>query len=109
MGINNDWTLSSGSQSTVESKVSKQSPKSTVPSKFSLADELSSLQCLWETLSKCLDAFDDSGDNNAYLVIQNTVEAFFMVHSLEASKEDQKNKNKMTNSTTQSEMFVDPD
>ena len=106
--VNNDWMLSSGSQSTAETEITKKSVKSAAPSKFSLADELSSLQCLWETLSQCLDAFDNSGDNNAYLVIQNTVEAFFMVHSLETSKEDKKKSNQMTASTT-SEMFVDPE
>ena len=64
---------------------------------ITLADNLSELEPLWEILSKCLESFDDSGDSNAYLIVQNAVEAFFMVHSLDEKenkmfKELQKNK-----------------
>merc|ERR1712087_1034860 len=52
----------------------------------SLAEDLFELDQLWVVLSDCLEQFDKSGDSNAFLIVQNAVEAFFMVHSLDKSE-----------------------
>ena len=39
------------------------------------------LEELWETLSRCLDALAKTHDPHAVLVLQLTVEAFFLVHT----------------------------
>ncbi len=39
------------------------------------------LEELWTTLSDCLGALDDTKDPHAVLVLQPTVEAFFLVHA----------------------------
>ena len=39
------------------------------------------LEELWVMLSECLDALADTGDPHAVLVLQPTVEAFFLVHA----------------------------
>lgn len=51
----------------------------TLPSLSHLLD----LDALWEKLSHCLIALADSTDGHAVLVLQPTVEAFFLVHGSE--------------------------
>ena len=60
--------------------------------KSSLAEDLKELETLWEVLSECLEEFDRSGDANAFLIVQNAVEAFFMVHSLDKKEAEMKRK-----------------
>lgn len=48
---------------------------------LALSEQLSTLEHLWETLSRCLTELEDAPDHHAVLVLQPTVEAFFLVHS----------------------------
>ena len=59
------------------------------PSLPSLSDELL-LNTLWETLSACLRDLADTPDHHAVLVLQATVEAFFLVHAAPTQPEDKK-------------------
>ncbi|XP_036319887.1 E3 ubiquitin-protein ligase HUWE1 isoform X1 [Rhagoletis pomonella] len=43
--------------------------------------QIISLQDLWNTLSECLVALEESKDEYAVLVLQPTVEAFFLIHA----------------------------
>ena len=121
-----DWQLVSGSNTTSnyqlvskedaeleksKSSTTKESSSSSSSSEIeiilenfkrkTLADSLKPLDALWEIISKCLVAFDDSGDANAYLMVQNAVETFFMVHSLEKEEteyyQDMKSKEEVSN------------
>lgn len=49
-----------------------------------LSEELSHLKSLWEKLSECLDLLQESRDDRSVLVLEPTVEAFFLVHATEA-------------------------
>lgn len=55
----------------------------------SLSDQLS-LEILWDTLSSCLKDLADTPDHHAVLVLQATVEAFFLVHAAPTQPEDKK-------------------
>ena len=55
----------------------------------SLSTELS-LNILWDTLSSCLKDLADTPDHHAVLVLQATVEAFFLVHAAPTQPEDKK-------------------
>lgn len=46
-----------------------------------LSEQLHVLASLWETLSQCLLELEHTPDHHAVLVLQPTVEAFFLVHS----------------------------
>jgi E3 ubiquitin-protein ligase HUWE1 len=59
------------------------------PSLPSLSDELL-LNTLWDTLSACLRDLADTPDHHAVLVLQATVEAFFLVHAAPTQPEDKK-------------------
>ena len=59
------------------------------PSLPSLSDELL-LNVLWDTLSACLRDLADTPDHHAVLVLQATVEAFFLVHAAPTQPEDKK-------------------
>ena len=59
------------------------------PSLPSLSDELL-LNILWDTLSACLRDLADTPDHHAVLVLQATVEAFFLVHAAPTQPEDKK-------------------
>ena len=59
------------------------------PSLPSLSDELL-LNILWDTLSACLRDLADTPDHHAVLVLQATVEAFFLVHAGPTQPEDKK-------------------
>ena len=52
----------------------------------SLSDQLA-LDALWETLSACLRELADTPDHHAVLVLQPTVEAFFLVHAAATSNQ----------------------
>lgn len=52
--------------------------------------ELLSLGNLWETLSSCLKDLADTPDHHAVLVLQATVEAFFLVHAASTQPDDKK-------------------
>lgn len=62
---------------------------STEPSLDSLSDQLH-LCSLWDTLSACLRDLADTPDHHAVLVLQATVEAFFLVHAAPTRPEDKK-------------------
>lgn len=55
----------------------------------SLSDLLS-LDNLWETLSSCLKDLAGTPDHHAVLVLQATVEAFFLVHAAPTQPDDKK-------------------
>merc|ERR1711884_518 len=55
----------------------------------SLSEELS-LEELWDALSSCLRELADTPDHHAVLVLQATVEAFFLVHAAPTQPEDKK-------------------
>ena len=57
----------------------------------SLSDELS-LEELWDALSSCLRELADTPDHHAVLVLQATVEAFFLVHAAATQPDDGKKK-----------------
>merc|ERR1712142_1151143 len=58
----------------------------------SLSDQLT-LTDLWATLSNCLKELADTPDHHAVLVLQPTVEAFFLVHAAVVSSEEKKKPN----------------
>ena len=55
----------------------------------SLSDQLA-LSDLWATLSNCLKELADTPDHHAVLVLQPTVEAFFLVHAAVTTTEEKK-------------------
>eukprot|EP00095_Tigriopus_kingsejongensis_P000124 snap_masked-scaffold450_size166944-processed-gene-0.5 protein:Tk00124 transcript:snap_masked-scaffold450_size166944-processed-gene-0.5-mRNA-1 annotation:"e3 ubiquitin-protein ligase huwe1-like isoform x5" len=55
----------------------------------SLSEELE-LQHLWDALSGCLKDLADTPDHHAVLVLQATVEAFFLVHAAPTQPEEKK-------------------
>ena len=57
----------------------------------SLSEELS-LEELWDALSSCLRELADTPDHHAVLVLQATVEAFFLVHAAATQPDDGKKK-----------------
>ena len=78
-------TASSGSPMEVESPVSAHIPDSLE----SLSEQLN-LSDLWSTLSDCLKELADTPDHHAVLVLQPTVEAFFLVHAAVTTTEEKK-------------------
>merc|ERR1719483_1725657 len=58
----------------------------------SLSDQLT-LTELWATLSNCLKELADTPDHHAVLVLQPTVEAFFLVHAAVVSTDEKKKPN----------------
>merc|ERR1712240_302944 len=58
----------------------------------SLSDQLI-LSSLWDTLSNCLKELAETPDHHAVLVLQPTVEAFFLVHTAVTSSEEKKKPN----------------
>merc|ERR1719192_667364 len=58
----------------------------------SLSDQLN-LTDLWATLSSCLKELAETPDHHAVLVLQPTVEAFFLVHAAVVSSEEKKKPN----------------
>merc|ERR1712013_794506 len=58
----------------------------------SLSDQLI-LNSLWDTLSNCLKELAETPDHHAVLVLQPTVEAFFLVHAAVTSSEEKKKPN----------------
>merc|ERR1712142_700595 len=58
----------------------------------SLSDQLT-LTDLWATLSNCLKELADTPDHHAVLVLQPTVEAFFLVQAAVTSSEEKKKPN----------------
>ena len=75
----------SGSPMEVESPTSGPIPDSLE----SLSDQLD-LSELWSTLSDCLKELADTPDHHAVLVLQPTVEAFFLVHAAVTTTEEKK-------------------
>ncbi|XP_050313082.1 E3 ubiquitin-protein ligase HUWE1 isoform X3 [Anthonomus grandis grandis] len=71
-----------------------------------LSDQLFKLEDLWETLSQCLFELEHAPDHHAVLVLQPTVEAFFLVHSPQqgqVSFKDKKDDEEAGNSTENQE------
>lgn len=67
----------------------EETPMEIDPSLPSLSDQLS-LNVLWDALSSCLRDLADTPDHHAVLVLQATVEAFFLVHAAPTQPEDKK-------------------
>merc|ERR1719232_1635616 len=78
-----------GSKDTERSKVIEESENEKVGCLESLS-ELLSLENLWETLSSCLKDLAGTPDHHAVLVLQATVEAFFLVHAAPTQPDDKK-------------------
>jgi E3 ubiquitin-protein ligase HUWE1 len=85
-----------GAEDETTPKEAKDEPSSPVeqmeveePSLPSLSDQLT-LEILWDTLSCCLRDLADTPDHHAVLVLQATVEAFFLVHAAPTAPEDKK-------------------
>ena len=69
-----------------EVKEAVKEPEAVLPS---LSEQLT-LCNLWDTLSFCLRDLADTPDHHAVLVLQATVEAFFLVHAAPTQPEDKK-------------------
>ena len=78
-----------GSKDTERSKLIEESENEKVGCLESLS-ELLSLENLWETLSSCLKDLAGTPDHHAVLVLQATVEAFFLVHAAPTQPDDKK-------------------
>ena len=52
------------------------------------------LDSLWNTLSECLQELADTPDHHAVLVLQPAVEAFFLVHAAQTSKEEREKRSR---------------
>merc|ERR1712226_1769785 len=76
----------------VEGEKTKSTTDGILESLESLSDQLS-LSSLWNTLSACLKELADTPDHHAVLVLQPTVEAFFLVHAAVTSSEEKKKPN----------------
>merc|ERR1712200_304270 len=59
----------------------------------SLSDQLI-LNSLWDTLSNCLKELAETPDHHAVLVLQPAVEAFFLVHAAQTSKEEREKRSR---------------
>merc|ERR1719187_2005875 len=68
----------------------------------SLSEQLA-LTDLWNTLSACLQELVDTPDHHAVLVLQPTVEAFFLVHAAVTTSEEKK---KSTQKETRQEQLA---
>ena len=66
--------------------------KAVTDSLESLSDQLT-LASLWDTLSACLKELAETPDHHAVLVLQPTVEAFFLVHAAVTCSEEKKKPN----------------
>ena len=75
--------------SSESSEVEKMEVETKDPVLPSLSDQLT-LCNLWDTLSACLRDLADTPDHHAVLVLQATVEAFFLVHAAPTQPEDKK-------------------
>ncbi|XP_011213379.2 E3 ubiquitin-protein ligase HUWE1 [Bactrocera dorsalis] len=62
--------------------------------------QIISLQDLWNTLSECLVALEESKDEYAVLVLQPTVEAFFLIHATNKKNEKKNTSNLETQNST---------
>lgn len=67
----------------------EKSSETLVESLDSLSDQLQ-LEPLWDALSGCLKDLADTPDHHAVLVLQASVEAFFLVHAAATQPEDKK-------------------
>ncbi|XP_053950966.1 E3 ubiquitin-protein ligase HUWE1 [Anastrepha ludens] len=61
--------------------------------KMPTLSQIISLQDLWNTLSECLIALEESKDEYAVLVLQPTVEAFFLIHATNKKNENKTGSN----------------
>merc|ERR1719336_387743 len=81
---------------TTQAPTSSSTSPMEVESPLSLPDSLESLSeqlCLselWSTLTNCLKELADTPDHHAVLVLQPTVEAFFLVHAAVTTTEEKK-------------------
>ena len=80
------------SSSPMDTESSSSSSTTKLDSLESLSDQLD-LGDLWSTLSDCLKELADTPDHHAVLVLQPTVEAFFLVHAAVTTNEEKKKTN----------------
>ena len=78
-------------EANTEAKATASPPAAKEPALSSLSDQLT-LGALWDALSFCLKDLADTPDHHAVLVLQATVEAFFLVHAAPTQPEDAKRK-----------------
>merc|ERR1719481_2198328 len=88
----NDTANKESSDMEVEGEKTKPTTDGILESLESLSDQLS-LSSLWNTLSACLKELADTPDHHAVLVLQPTVEAFFLVHAAVVTTEEKKKTN----------------
>ena len=101
VGAEMDMTVSSAQVAHPASRAPAPAPGASVPmdleagapdSLESLSEQLG-LTDLWATLSNCLQELADTPDHHAVLVLQPTVEAFFLVHAAVTTSEEKKKNN----------------
>merc|ERR1719472_701994 len=87
-----DQSKEGGQQSTAMEVEGSTENKELVDTLESLSVQLT-LNSLWDTLSNCLKELAETPDHHAVLVLQPTVEAFFLVHAAVTSSEEKKKPN----------------
>merc|ERR1712212_349330 len=87
-----DPSKEGGQQSTAMEVEGSTENKELVDTLESLSVQLT-LNSLWDTLSNCLKELAETPDHHAVLVLQPTVEAFFLVHAAVTSSEEKKKPN----------------
>ncbi|XP_037933136.1 E3 ubiquitin-protein ligase HUWE1-like [Teleopsis dalmanni] len=70
---------------------------SNVQNKKPTLSQIICLDNLWSTLSKCLVALENSKDEYAVLVLQPSVEAFFLIHASHKKKHTESSATELTN------------
>merc|ERR1719351_204875 len=78
-----------GTKDCEKTKIAKEKEAEKIECLESLS-ELLNLDNLWETLSSCLKDLAGTPDHHAVLVLQATVEAFFLVHAAPTQPDDKK-------------------
>ena len=88
--VSNDSAMDvDGTKDSEKTKIAKEKEAEKIECLESLS-ELLNLDNLWETLSSCLKDLAGTPDHHAVLVLQATVEAFFLVHAAPTQPDDKK-------------------
>lgn len=87
-GGNAGRASSSSTTTTASSAKSTVRPKIVLsPGELSSLSDILQLDELWDTLSTCLIELEATADHHAVLILQPAVEAFFLVHATQQSKQ----------------------
>ena len=88
--VSNDSAMDvDGTKDSERTKIAKEKETEKIECLESLS-ELLNLDNVWETLSSCLKDLAGTPDHHAVLVLQATVEAFFLVHAAPTQPDDKK-------------------